>query len=346
MRKMYQLLFCITMSLLAVCPLHAQETADTAGAKPRYTQAYIDSLLKDPALMKELGAFMDSMKQRKSMLVVAIGGGNGFFTARNATTATGYNSRLFTMPSISYYHKSGFGISGAAYATNDNNKTVFYQGVITPSFDIIRDDWSVGVSYSRYFNNDSVSFALNPLKNDVFVYGVYKKGWLQPGIALDYSFARYKETKLEQDDPRPYPNMLGSSFGVHKHEYKIEAADFSMIGTLQHDFNWMNVLHRTDRLTFTPTLMVLASRQNYAVNVINQLRKENPRDIFSEVLISPTQSGHTKLAIQSLGGLFNATYSIGHLMIQPQVMGNYVLKTDSGVRSFHTSFLMTIGLVF
>jgi hypothetical protein len=343
MRKACILCFFLAVLLPAAIRVKAQ-TADT-GRRP-ISLAYVDSVMHDDSLLKGLSAFIDSAEGPKTLLAIEFGAGNGFFISKNATAAMGYSTKAFFTPTITYLHKSGLGISASAYATQDRGRLSVYQGAITPSYGIAQKDWAAGVSYSRYINKDSISFGLTPLRNDIYMYGVFKKFWLEPGAAVDFSFDSYK---LEQ-------NPLLSDFsseGAEDQEsavynYKVHAHTMSAIITLQHDFEWFHIFSRDDHIAFTPTFNVLADASNYDISVINHL-KVGMAERYDRNSTS-NKTGNTSkangFAIESAGALFDAVYTFGRFLIDPQILATYFINATPGVQSFRVSYLMNVGLVF
>ena len=299
------------------------------------SMAFVDSVMINDSLMKDLTAFIDSAQSPKTLLAIELGAGNGFFTSKNATAATGYSTKNFLSPTITYVHKSGLGISASAYATQDLGETVIYQGVITPTFGISKKNWSAGISYSRYINKDSVSFGLNPLKNDLYAYGIYKKYWIEPGAAFDFSFDSYKLEEHLTITDNPLVTVINT--------YNIHAHTMSAIGTVQHDFNWYGLLTGGDLLAITPTLMALFDASNYDISVIDHL-KAGIRERWAGNFQKTGKA--TGFSMQSVSGLLDAVYTFRHYLIEPQVLGNYFVNTDPGVSPFRISFLVNVGLVF
>ncbi|WP_133995907.1 hypothetical protein [Dinghuibacter silviterrae] len=302
------------------------------------TAAYVDSLMSDDSLMKDLSAFIDSLSRPKTLLAIELGVGNGFFTTKSATAATGYTTKTFLNPSVSYLHKSGFGISAAAYATEDQGMWTVYQGAITPSFDIGRRHWAAGISYTRYFNKDSISFGVSPLRNDVYLYGVFKKYWLEPGLAFDWTFDMYQLETIIQPTAYP-PNNRLDTFANN-----IYAHVFAGIFTLQHDFEWFGLFNKNDHFAFTPTLMTLADASNYNISVSRVQKDGGKSKSKLQALREPKQT--TPVTFESISALLNGVYTYKHFLISPQVLATYFLNASTGVQPFRVSYLFNIGLVF
>jgi hypothetical protein len=308
----------------------------------RITAAYVDSLMSDDSLMKDLSAFIDSLSRPKTLLAREMGVGNGFFTTKSATAATGYTTRTFLNPSVSYLHKSGFGISAAAYATEDQGMWTIYQGAITPSFDIGRRNWAAGITYTRYINKDSISFGVSPLRNDVYIYGVFKKFWLEPGLAFDWTFDTYQLDSIVED------NLIQTGPSLQTLTSNIHAHVFAGIFTLQHDFEWFGLVNRNDHFAFAPTLIALADAANYDISVTKNVKSGDPipATIANAIKNRRHYNESNKPTLESFGALFNGVYTYKHLLLSPQVLATYFLNSSPGVQPLRLSYLFNVGLVF
>jgi hypothetical protein len=245
---------------------------------------------------------------------------------------------------------------------------VIYQGAITPSYDIGRRNWAAGIAYTRYFNKDSLSFGVNPLRNDVYWYGIFKKYWLQPGIAFDWSFDafRYHETFVTGD-------IVDSATA-----FRIHAHTLAGVITLQHDFEWFSVVSKEDHLAFTPTMIALADAANYDISISKKLSKgekpdrsatmrssqsnlrgsTSPRAVTDESgpsqkrpqppLVTTNYSSKESLpwAFESVGTMLNGIYTYKHFLVSSQVLATYFLHVSQGISPFRVSYLLSVGLVF
>lgn len=337
MRGVCTLIFCVAV-LLAAAPRGMAQKPDSGR---RMDAAYVDSLMSDDSLMKDLNSFIDSVSRPKTLLAIEMGAGNGFFTTKSATAATGYTTKTFLNPSVTYLHKSGFGISASAYATTDLGKTVIYQGAITPSFDIGKRYWAAGITYTRYINKDSVSFGVNPLRNDAYVYSVFKRFWLEPGLAMDFSFDSYKLEKVYIGDlGYPGPPISTTTANIRAHT-------IGGIFSLQHDFEWFGLVQRNDHVAFTPMLITLADASNYDISVPRNIKTTGAiREAAQNIAKSKGGSQSTGWAFESIGALFNAIYTYKHLLLSPQVLATYFLNASPGVAPLRVSYLFNIGVVF
>lgn len=338
MSASFKLVFCLPVLLVLGLGIKAQ-TVDTSNV----SVAYVDSLMKNDSLMKDLSAFIDSIQRPRSLLAIEMGVGNGFFTTKSATAATGYTTRTFITPTVTYLHRSGLGISASAYGTNDLGNFVVYQGAITPSFDIGKRNWAAGISYTRYINKDSVSFGITPLRNDVYAYGVFKKYWLQPGMAFDFSFDSYTLKVVKTLSEYPPPPV------IEQRDYNINAHTFAGIVTLQHDFEWFGFLRSYDHIAFTPTLMAMADASNYDISVTRTLKSgahSRPLPAIASDYSGLESGNGAGLVFESIGTLLNAVYTYKHFLLSPQVLVNYFMEAAPGVQPLRVSYLINAGVIF
>jgi hypothetical protein len=350
--------FIFVSFLVTLLPATLRVKAQTADTGLHISMAYVDSVMNNDTLLKDLSAFIDSAQGAKTLFAVELGVGNGFFVSRNATAATGYVTQPFFSPTVTYLHKSGLGISASAYATQNQGRLMVYQGAITPSFGINRKSWSAGISYSRYISKDSVSFGLDPLRNDTYIYGIFRKFWLEPGVAFDYSFDSYKQDQYPvlNDLSRNIPDNSGEPDnpgnsaipgnavpGNPAYDYKVHAHTMSAIATLQHDFEWFSLFTKNDHIAFTPTVNLLADASNYDISTVNHLKTGMPMRWGP----NDNKTGKsTGFALESTGALLDAVYTYGHFLVDPQILATYFINASPGVQSFRVSYLVNVGLVF
>src|SRR6185295_10269636 len=90
---------------------------------------------------------------------------------------------------LGYYDASGFGFTTIGYIVKDDSKLNFYQFSISPSFDYLQNrNFAAGVSFTRFFTKDSLSFYTSPLQNELYGYFTYRKSWFRPAISVSYGW--------------------------------------------------------------------------------------------------------------------------------------------------------------
>lgn len=330
------LLACL-FGFAAVCPLQAQKTKLDSLFMNADTTAVLDSLLED------FDDYLDSLSKRKSLFFVGIGMGTGVFSFENKNTVLISNEKkLIFSPSLGYYHKSGLGISGMAFALMNNNKFSFYQFAVSPSYDLISKKISTGVSYTHYFNKDSLDFYTTPISNEVYAYFSYKKWWVRPTISASYGWG--SSTAYEKQKYRIWSRQLQQTREYYITVKNVEfVRDLSVTVSVRKDFDWYDVLGKNDNFTVTPVLLANAGTQQFGFNT-SYSYTFNPVRINS-LPSNNSVSDQTKFGMQSVAAILRASYMKGKLLIQPQVLFDYYLQpTDSN--PFNTVFSVNFSLAF
>jgi len=106
---------------------------------------------------------------------VNIGTGNNAFTPRKPNPRRQEYDQLYYFAGAGYYHKSGLNLSFQSFSTKDAAALILYQTLLTIAYDYekFKDNGrgiGFGVSYTRLFNRDSLTFYLSPLKNHYSAY--------------------------------------------------------------------------------------------------------------------------------------------------------------------------------
>lgn len=300
------------------------------------TTAILDSLLKDFDL------YLDSLVGRKSFFTVNAGIGTGFFSFNDKNTVTvNTEKKLIFSPSAGYFHKSGFGISGSAYALLNGGMN-FYQYSFSPSFDYIKKRISTGIAYTRYITKDSLDFYTTPIQNEVFAYFSYKKWWVRPTLSLSYGWGSNEEYEKREIDRRL--RLLRTRYFVNiKNETSVR--DFSATISVRKDIDWYNVLQKSDNITLTPIAMLNAGTQNYGFNTSYSYN-------FSPVRANSLPSNYeisdnTQFALQSACFALRGSYLKGRFLLQSQVLFDYFLQDlDDSDSKLSTVYSITAGLSF
>ena len=187
MRSFFCLLFFMTLIV----------SKSFAQAKPSESLSEKDSMELVDQLMKLLSA----EDKPTSYFYAGIGLGNRLYNANNKAlnANNGKASVKVYSPAISYFNKTGFGISAGANLHKDQNAFGFNQYSISPSFNLTGNkNFSLGISFTHYFIKDKYSEFSSSVQNDLYGSFGYKKFWLQPAIALGYSSGGYGEAKNKE----------------------------------------------------------------------------------------------------------------------------------------------------
>ena len=278
-----------------------------------------------------------------SYFKIAAGIGNQLLSIHNKALNAGQNVNgiIFT-PSVGYYHKSGFGISFEGYLLKDSGSTNFYQSSLTPSYQYEGTDVSFGISYSRYFVKNKYGAVSSPIQNDFYTNVVFTKNWLKPGIALGYSSGKYKEINLVTVN---FPQIGTVTF---PDTATTKTTAFSLIGNLEHTFEFSNVLSPDGDLSFTPSLVANAGSAKFIVTHANRFSASvmnNPRGNGRVRGGGTGESGVSKFGLQSIGANFDMIYSIGIFSLEPQVYLDYYLQ-QTDTKKFTQVYSINLAVTF
>lgn len=270
----------------------------------------------------------DSKDKQTSYFKVGAGVGNQLLSIHNKALNAGQNlNTIIFTPSIGYYHKSGFGISFEGYLLKDSGSTNFYQSSLTPSYEYDGKDISAGVSYSRYFVKNKYGGSTSPIQNDFYANVVMRKHAIHPGLAVGYSSGTYKEIDLvtinfPQIGPRTFPDTVTT-----------KTTAFSLIGSLEHTFDFANVLSPKGELSFTPAFMANAGSAKFVVTHANRFNVTNTGTVRRKGKVRGSATGESSkqsFTLQSVGANFDVMYTIGKFSLEPQLyLDYYLLQSDT-----------------
>jgi hypothetical protein len=281
------------------------------------TTAVMDSLMRD------FDTYLDSLVKPKSFFTVSAGVGTGFFSFKD-NTALSYEikNRAIFSPEISYFHKSGLGITVTSYMINEGGKFNSYQYAISPTYHFIkRKQFSTGISFTRFYTKENLSFYTTPIQNEVYAFFNLKKWWLEPGIAVSYGWG--SKTEFERKEIEVYLQRLKSSrkkiILIQRDE---SVRDFSTLFSLRHSFIFNDLLLQGDQLTIRPVMLLSAGTQNFGFNTSFTSASMNNNNILPP---STNITDVRGLDFQSSTFVLQVDYSLGRYYIIPQVMLDYYL---------------------
>ena len=324
-------------SLLITTPVRSQQSKLDSLFLNADTTAVLDSLLED------FDDYLDSISRRKSLFFAGVGIGTGVFSFENKYTVLISNEKkLIISPSLGYFHKSGLGISAMSFGLFNDSKLSFYQFAINPSYDLIRKKISTGISYTHYFNKDSLAFYTTPIRNELYAYFSYKKWWVRPTLSVSYgwgSAAEYDKQKV-----RIWSRQLQQLQDYYITIKNVESVrDLSLTLSLRKDFDWYDVLGKNDNITLTPVLLANAGTQQFGFNT-SYSYTFNPVRVNS-LPSNNSVSEKTNFTIQSVSSIIRASYMKGKLLIQPQVLFDYYLQPTEN-NPFNAVFSINVSIAF
>ncbi len=325
---------CVVIFVLSSLNTFSQSNPVPPNKRVIDTTAMLDSMAMDLALLKDL------LGENESYFNVNMNLGNQLFSRNNYSLNSQQSTEnvMSFKPGAGYYHKSGLSLSGLGYLNLSNSKGGFYQYSITPAYDYSGGGkLSGGVSYTRYFTKakDTLPDFATPYDHEFYGYLFLTKGVIQPGLMLGYATGKY--TSVFRGRVRgPQGNQV---FVIDSQ--KTKQADFSVSASVQHDFNWYDVLSANDGLSFTPMLMLNAGSSNTTIlshsnKLVSNFVAKRPDNRFRIV--------NEGFQFYSLGLSLNLMYEIGKFYVQPETYFDYYfLETD---KKFTSLFSITTGLNF
>ena len=332
---MFKYLLLFSFSLIS---LSAKSQTDSLTKEEK---RMLDSMFKNDEFIKLM------MKKDKNYLDVAIGIGNGEFSANNnAANATAVNRQLIYTPAVVYRLKNGLSFGIAAFITADStNKPEVYQTGLTAGYDYYGKTIYAGGSYTRYLSNQNKYNSKSLYQNDLFAYIKLAKGILQPGITLGYVTGKYKETnfvtfKRRVHLPNPPPNGRDTVILVTgKDSTDNKTSYFSTAATVGHDFAFYNIFSKKDELDFIPTLFLNMGS--------DKLTQTHTNAIFNRPALSSRKKSEfsNKFQVQSIAASLDFTYMVKKFFIQSIVYFDYYLPETTENR-FSAIFSITAGFSF
>ncbi|MES2773332.1 MAG: hypothetical protein V4722_04060 [Bacteroidota bacterium] len=296
------------------------------------TTALLDSMELDLALLRTL------MTENTSYFDINVNLGNQVFSRNNFSLNSQQTTEntLSLKPGAGYYHKSGLSLSGMAYLNLSHTAGGFYQYSITPGFAYAgKGKVAAGISYTHYFTmaKDTLPDFATPYDNEFYGYIYLAKGAIQPGIVLGYATGTF--TSIFRGKVQ---GPLGGLVFVVDSQ-KTKRSDFSVSGSLQHDFEWYDVLSKKDGLSFTPVLMLNAGSSTTKVlahsnKLVNNIIARRPNNRF--------RIQNAGFEIYSVGLSLNVMYEVGKFYLQPQGYFDYYLQDSD--KKLTGLFSITAGI--
>ena len=308
-------------------------------------QVTIDTTLDYESLFQDFDAFMDSILSPHSYFMGSLSAGKGYYNfERKGSSLIETSQKLTYSPALSYYHKGGFGFTTTGYIVNDETNLNFYQFSLSPSFDYLENrNFATGVSYTKFFTKDSLSFYTSPLQNELYAYFTYRKTWVRPTLSLSYGWGSRSDYVRRED--------LIQSLRLRPRGYtyintKESVSDFSVIASVRHDFYWLDVFTYNDHIRFTPQVAFTSGTQKFGFNQSSSTYGTVIRN-GTNVLYSTENvflDDHLNFQPLSLTLYLRSEYFVGKFFIQPQLALDYYFPSSS--RNFSSLFSITAGLIF
>jgi hypothetical protein len=348
MFKKYFILACLTVTGIIG---YSQNPKPDSVANPVDNDLAIDTSIDYDDLLNELDLFLDSILTPRSYFFINLSTAQGYFNFVNSNnTRVEVVQKFIWSPTLGYYHKNGMGLTLTGYLINNNKQLNLYQASVSASYDYLKNrDLATGISYLRYFTKDSLSFYTSPLQNEVYGYFLWRKSWVQPGIAASYGWgsrADYKERER-------YIRLLRLKRLLRRFGYVVlspvttvteeSIVDFSLTASLRHNFYWLNIFSAKDHIRFTPQLSFASGTQKFGFNQTTGtygISRYNVVYNAGNVNLDSVQ----KFQPLSLTFYLRSDYSLGKFFIQPQLIFDYYFPARE--KNFTSLFSLNAGFIF
>jgi hypothetical protein len=299
-----------------------------------------DSIAFLDSIFNEIDDILDEMIPHKNYFNAGIGVGTGFFNFRNFTNEDfEREKKLMISPVLSFYHKSGLGISAAGYAITEK-KLNFYQASVTPSYDYIkRGRFSTGVAYTRFFTKDDLSFYTTPISNELSAYFSYKKLIIKPAVSIAYGWGSRTQYEKHKSDVMMLRRSRNPRVITVASEESVK--DLSTLFSVRKDFDFLDVLFARDLFTITPVVALSAGTQNFGLNTsFSSTSKRMNNFLPGNQFISSKNSFDT----QSASLILRADYSVKKYYLQTQFLLDYYLHSTPD--RLNNAFAVIAGVIF
>src|SRR5215207_11046722 len=309
-------------------------------------QTAIDTSFTDyDALFDELDVFLDSLMTPRNFLLLNVSVNSGYFNyeSRENNSIVAIKKNVY-VPSLSYFTKSGLGISGSASILHDGKQVNPYQYSVSGSYDYLKNRKLItGFSLTHFFTKNNLPFYTSPLQNGAYAYFTYRNGWLRPSIGASYGWGSRSEYSKREE--------YISSFRLKRRGYttintRESINDFNLIASVRHDFCWLSVLWGNDFVRFTPQLSFISGTRKFGINQststyatvkgsgVNVLYNSGNTYLDDNVRFQPL----------SLTAFLKTEYAIGKFFIQPQLFFDYYFPANEG--NLSTAFVLNAGVIF
>jgi hypothetical protein len=332
-------LFFYILTLSSFINIYAQENNQSLTTKDEF------SFLKNDSLINELRGMLDSLRTQKSFFSVTTSFSNRLFSTNNNVLNAQQSSTGATafIPSVSYFHKSGFGIGIMGYVRSINNAVRWYQTAITPSYDKVAKNMMYGISYSYYAKSKVQDPArISPFNHDFYGYVQGRKTWLRPSLSVGYGDGNYTDSYVV---PRRLPN--GMVMNVSD-TYKVQIKDFSMNVGLSHSFVMSSSIVKNDMLSFIPQISLITGIQSTSSESLksreryrNEMEDRKRMELFYRV----NQSSGGGFGLRTAAVSANLSWFKDAISISTGYFLGYYFQSTSN-NKFSNIFNLTAGVTF
>ncbi|MEY4660685.1 MAG: hypothetical protein RLZZ42_637 [Bacteroidota bacterium] len=309
---------------------------DTAALKKELKDMNTDELIA------ELRSIMDSMGKPSSFLSVNVGMSNSLFSARNnAFNANQSAAATAFMPSVSYFHKSGFGLGATGFMRSFSAAPVVYQTAITPSYDHFGKKMLYGISYSYYLKSENPSVTTTHYDQDVYAYLQFRKLWLRPAIAAGWGAGSYKDASL-------IPVKISGDNVLILDTSLVKINDYSLSVSVSHNFNFTDLLSTNDVLSISPQLSLIGGLHQFNSQTLTRMffgKRFKESELERIRKRYNTSRSETSIALETAAFSLNISWFKGAFSLNTGYFLGYYFDPSASRRISHI-FNTGIGFTF
>lgn len=304
----------------------------------------LDSTYTDyEELFSELEHLIDSLTSPRNLTLINVSFAQNFLTYERSYFSTETKRQLTYSPSISHYHKSGFGVGAGCSIVNDGEGLNPYQFSLTGSYDYQKPKTLVtGVAFSHYFTKRELPFYSSPLQNEVYGYFTFRKWWVKPSMALSYGWGN-REAFEEVEERIQNINLAQKGFSRINTTEKL--IDLNLLVSLRHDFYFLDAWS-SDYIRLTPQVSFTSGSQQFGFNQTTStyatVRRSNINILYNIENVAFDNNFYFQPI--SLTTFLKAEYAKGAVFFQPQLMLDYYLPAASN--RLTVGFIVNAGLAF
>lgn len=313
-----------------------------SGQKPVPNRDPADTTLLDyDEIFTELDALLNEVSRPRSFVLANVNVGNAYLRyLRRPTEGSVTENQLQVSPALSYFHKSGLGISAQADVVHDDEKLNPYQFALTGSYDHLKNrSFLTGISLTHYFQKKDLPFYTSPLHNDAFLYFTYRKHKLIPSVNFRYGWGSQESVTVQKEKLRNL-RITRTITTVNR------VADFTMAASVRYPITWSSVLSGNDYVRLTPQLSFVSGTQQFGFNQVSNIAtgKNNAGKNTTFSTESLVLNDDMKFQPLALTAFLKTEYARGKFFIQPQVACDYYFPASTDNLSF--TFQVNTGVSF
>ena len=299
--------------------------------------------MQNDSLIQELRKMLDSSGQAESFFSVNFSASNSLFSTKNSAFNAQQSNAGVTafLPSVSYFHKSGFGLSATGFVRTIDATPSLYQVALSPSYDHIGKSMMYGVSYTYYNKKKGLSTSVTPYDNELYAYVQGRKTWLRPSLALGWAEGKY------QDISR-IPLRLNGNYYWIVDTSNVLLNDLSVSGSVSHSFAINDFLIRNDMFSIVPQLSLIGGVQSYSTVSRSTVLGTRAREIELERIRKLYNLSNTEVSnftLQTAAFSTNISWYRKAFSISVGYFLGYYFDTSLVNRTSHI-FNISMGLTF